>query len=211
MTPIKDITHYRFDGSAFVPKSKFNNLLALSVIVSLSACLYFIQPSDQQTEQVESSVVVLTTEEPKLHPAVEYITKSNSKVSQEDAIKIVDSSIKWGTRFGIEPSLLLAIAKVESTYDKFAISPVGAFGILQVLPKWHIDKIKDAKQEVGTPEMFDIDANIYVGTQIIKNCKVKYKGNINQALKCYNGSVGMNTSYDKEVIHTQQKIKLHYT
>lgn len=141
----------------------------------------------------------------KHHPVADFIVSTNSKVDREDAAKLIKSSLKWGSEFGVEPTLLLAMAKVESTFDKHAISHAGAMGVLQIIPKWHIDKIKAARNAVGTPELFDIETNVYVGAQVIQQCRKKFK-DLSIALKCYNGSVGMKTTYATDVLRVKSQL-----
>ena len=105
----------------------------------------------------------------------EHIQKVNSKVGEDDARTMASSLTKWAEHFQLPVSLLVAVAQEESYFDKHAISSVGAMGLLQVLPKWHIGKLIKAREELGTPEPFDIDTNVFVGAWILRDCKTKYK------------------------------------
>ena len=84
---------------------------------------------------------------------------------------------------GIDPALVLALITVESRFDPFATSAVGAQGLMQVMPFW--------KKELGNPDddLFDVSTNIRYGCAILANYIKRYK-NIKKALAAYNGSKG---------------------
>lgn len=87
-------------------------------------------------------------------------------------------------RAEIEPELVMALIHVESGFKRFAISSVGAQGLMQVMPFW--------KNEIGRPEdnLTDIQTNLRYGCTILKHYIDKEKGNLIRALGRYNGSLG---------------------
>lgn len=84
----------------------------------------------------------------------------------------------------LQPELVLAVMDVESAFDRFAISRVGARGLMQIMPFW--------LDEIGRPEdnLFDIDTNVKFGCTILKYYIELEKGNLFYALGRYNGSRG---------------------
>ncbi|MFW2439338.1 MAG: lytic transglycosylase domain-containing protein [Arenicellales bacterium] len=101
-------------------------------------------------------------------------------------------------RAGLEPELVLAVIQVESNFDRFAISPVGARGLMQIMPFW----IK----ELGHPDdnLFIPQMNLRYGTTILKYYLDKEKGHTGKALARYNGSVGK-TRYPRLVYAAQRR------
>lgn len=101
-------------------------------------------------------------------------------------------------RAGLEPELVLAVIQVESNFDRFAISPAGARGLMQIMPFW----IK----ELGHPDdnLFIPQMNLRYGTTILKYYLDKEKGQISKALARYNGSVGK-TKYPRLVYAAQRR------
>ena len=101
-------------------------------------------------------------------------------------------------RAGLEPELVLAVIQVESNFDRFAISPAGARGLMQIMPFW----IK----ELGHPDdnLFIPQMNLRYGTTILKYYLDKEKGQISKALARYNGSVGK-TRYPRLVYAAQRR------
>ncbi len=83
----------------------------------------------------------------------------------------------------LEPALILALMTIESRFDPFATSAVGAQGLMQVMPFW--------KKELGNPDddLFDVKTNIRYGSVILKHYIKRY-GSAQKALAAYNGSKG---------------------
>lgn len=134
------------------------------------------------------------------------IVSTNKEIKKSDAIQIVMSTVKWGKQFNVDPMLLLAIQKVESGYNKHSISVAGAFGVMQVIPKWHLEKLHEARKVLGTPEVFDINTSIYLGAWVFRDCLDKFKSTMS-ALLCYNGSNASPNGYDSKVMAAYLDIK----
>jgi soluble lytic murein transglycosylase-like protein len=85
---------------------------------------------------------------------------------------------------GLQPEIVLALIEVESHFNRFAISRVGAQGMMQVMPFW--------KNEIGRPEdnLTDIDTNLLYGCTILKHYLDRSNGRLMEALARYNGSYG---------------------
>ncbi|TCP13633.1 transglycosylase-like protein with SLT domain [Crenobacter luteus] len=88
------------------------------------------------------------------------------------------------TRAGLDPQLVLGLIHVESGFRKYAISPVGARGLMQVMPFW--------LRAIGTPQhnLFDLTTNLRYGCTILRHYLDIEKGNLFRALGRYNGSLG---------------------
>ena len=84
----------------------------------------------------------------------------------------------------LSPEIVLALIEVESYFDQFAVSRVGAQGLMQVMPFW--------KKEIGRPDdnLTNADTNLRYGCQILQFYLQKEKGNLHRALARYNGSLG---------------------
>lgn len=130
-------------------------------------------------------------------PYIDYVVKSNPKVSNKIAKEIVVASYRWASEFNIDVRLLLAIARVESNFYQHAISPSGAYGLMQVIPVWHKDKIIKARQELGNPEIFNVNTNIYLGAWVLKDCMKRTASKTSKALLCYSGQT---PGYDSKVM-----------
>lgn len=105
------------------------------------------------------------------------------KLKDSDAIKIIREAYAQGYSSNINPHLILAVIKTESGFRYKARSIEGATGLMQVIPKWHKDKIKNRNPT-------DMKVSIEVGTKILSDCLIKYNGNNLKALNCYSGGGG---------------------
>lgn len=92
---------------------------------------------------------------------------------------------------GLKPDLVLAVIHVESLFDRYALSRVGAQGIMQVMPFW--------KNELGRPDdnLIDLATNLRYGCTILKHYLDRENGNLRRALARYNGSLGSQRYPDK--------------
>ncbi|WP_028455758.1 lytic transglycosylase domain-containing protein [Chitinilyticum litopenaei] len=88
------------------------------------------------------------------------------------------------TRAGLDPQLVLGLIHVESGFNRYAISVVGARGLMQVMPFW--------QRSIGSPEqnLFDVNTNLRYGCTILRHYLDIEKGDLFRALGRYNGSLG---------------------
>lgn len=91
----------------------------------------------------------------------------------------------------LQPELVLALIEVESYFDQYAVSRVGAQGLMQVMPFW--------KAEIGRPEdnLTRVETNLRYGCHILQFYLQKESGDVRRALARYNGSLGKNWYPDR--------------
>lgn len=128
----------------------------------------------------------------------DWIPTVNKNISKAQAESIIHYVFKEAKRHKIDPLLLLAIIKTESTFKLNAKSTKGARGLMQVLPYWHKDKIRGRN-------INELAVNIEVGTIIINDCLKKHNDNVKRGLRCYLG--GQSKSYVKKVATSHQELK----
>ena len=88
------------------------------------------------------------------------------------------------TRAGLDPQLVLGLIQVESGFNRYAISSVGARGLMQVMPFW--------QRSIGSKEqnLFDLHTNLRYGCTILRHYLDIENGDLFRALGRYNGSLG---------------------
>ena len=88
------------------------------------------------------------------------------------------------SRAGLDPQLVLGLIQVESGFKKYAVSPVGARGFMQVMPFW--------VNSIGSPEhnLFHLRLNLRYGCTILRHYLDVEQGDLYRALGRYNGSLG---------------------
>ena len=88
-------------------------------------------------------------------------------------------------RAGLDVTLVMGLIQVESNFRKFAISPVGARGYMQVMPFW-TRVIGDG--DAG--KLFHMTTNLRFGCVILRHYLDREKGDVFLGLGRYNGSRG---------------------
>ena len=95
------------------------------------------------------------------------------------------TTLHWeASRAGVDPQLMLGLIQVESGFRKYAVSPVGARGYMQVMPFW-VKAIGDADHN-----LFQLRTNLRYGALILRHYIDIEKGDLFRALGRYNGSLG---------------------
>jgi hypothetical protein len=107
----------------------------------------------------------------------DYYKKKNQNISE-----CLDAAWKYGQKYPkITPSLIINIQYNESRHNPFAVSPVGAVGVMQVMyPVWY--KVLN----IDLSRMQEIDYGTFLGVEVLHIYEVENKGNIIEALKQYN-------------------------
>ena len=90
------------------------------------------------------------------------------------------------TRADLNPQMVLGLIEVESAFRQYAMSNVGAKGLMQVMPFW--------QRYIGNEShnLFDIRTNLRYGCTILRHYSNLENGNLHRALARYNGSLGSN-------------------
>lgn len=125
------------------------------------------------------------------------------RVAPEPLSALVTEAYALGSRMSIDPTLLLAVMAIESRFNPFAQSAVGAQGLMQVLTRVHTEKYDHFG---GTMAAFDPLANLRVGAQILHGY-VRRAGSIEGGLRLYVGAVSTDGRwYIDKVLSEQQRL-----
>jgi hypothetical protein len=95
---------------------------------------------------------------------------------------------------------------VESNYNPFANSPLGAKGLMQVIPEVHFEKFTPYG---GAMAIFDPKTNLRIGVKILKEC-INLTGSLEEGLRLYKAgeeSISQETEYISRVMAEQERLK----
>lgn len=128
------------------------------------------------------------------------------RVAPEPLSRLVQEAWALGERARLEPTLILAIMAVESSFNPFAQSSVGAQGLMQVMTRVHDDKYVAFG---GQHAAFDPVTNLRVGVQVLKEC-IARAGSLEGGLRFYVGAANLpdDGGYAAKVLGEQANLKL---
>ncbi len=134
----------------------------------------------------------------------EWIAK-RYRVANDATNMLVSAAYLTGKEVQIDPLLILAVMAIESRFNPFAESPVGAQGLMQVMSKVHRDKFAEMG---GTHAALNPVANIRVGALILKEY-VARDGSVEAGLKRYVGAAAMDSDdgYGAKVLGEYDRLK----
>ncbi|MDI4639243.1 MULTISPECIES: transglycosylase SLT domain-containing protein [Halomonadaceae] len=98
-----------------------------------------------------------------------------------------DDFLQWGNRRGVDPYLLMAIARRESAYNPTVVSPAGARGLMQLMPATarHVSR-QLGLEDPGLYGVLQPEINIRLGSRYIQDMIERYRGNRLAATAAYN-------------------------
>lgn len=108
-------------------------------------------------------------------------------------LQVLQEIHRASKRADLPPEIVLAVIQIESHFNSYAVSSVGAQGMMQVMPFW--------KKEIGRKQdnLIDMRTNLKYGCTILRHYLDKAKGDWTEALARYNGSYGK-TRYPRKVL-----------
>jgi hypothetical protein len=126
-------------------------------------------------------------------------------VALEPVGRLVQEAWTIGHTVGLDPTLILAIAAIESRFNPFAQSAMGAQGLMQVMTRVHVDKYEPFG---GTHAAFDPIANLKVGVQVLREC-IARAGGLEAGLRWYVGAANLadDGGYLSKVLSEQGHMK----
>ena len=118
--------------------------------------------------------------------------------THEERLALLHLVYREAARQQLDPDLVLAVMQVESAFKQYAISRVGAQGLMQVMPFWRV--------ELGRPQdnLTHMETNVIYGTTILAHYFEVSEGDLVDALARYNGSRGR-LDYPERVVTAWRK------
>lgn len=192
---------------AMTPQGLYQLLFVLVISLSFASSVSAEQASLRQAPDDELRKLLMQT----VNESSSFVDRFDAEVwlvdmssrlkryikDPEERLSLLKRVHSEAKRAGLEPELVLSVIHVESAFKRFAISRVGAQGLMQVMPFW--------KNEIGRPgdNLTTVSTNLRYGCTILKHYLNKEKGNLIRALARYNGSLGK-TKYPSKVLRFWQ-------
>jgi soluble lytic murein transglycosylase-like protein len=134
----------------------------------------------------------------------EYIARKYRVAAQATA-QLVKAAYLTGREVGIDPLLILGVIAIESSFNPYAESGVGAQGLMQVMTKVHQDKYEAVG---GVAAALNPYANIKIGALVLKDC-IARAGSLEGGLKYYVGAATTNNDggYGAKVLAERARLR----
>ncbi len=107
-------------------------------------------------------------------------------LTREDAARVAKVLCEEADRAQTDPFLLLAVVRIESNYNHLAVSPVGAEGLMQLMPYTARSVAADNDLDWSRGNSFDPELNVRLGSRYLMKLHDQFRGRWELALTAYN-------------------------
>ena len=144
-------------------------------------------PLEPEPEPSERAMAVNPKSLPKEQATVAHWLSKKYRVAPEPLGLLVAEAYATGARVKLDPTLILAVMAIESRFNPFAQSSVGAQGLMQVMTRVHTEKYQNFG---GHFAAFDPVSNLRVGVKVLQEC-IARAGSIEGGLRYYVGAANL--------------------
>jgi hypothetical protein len=140
---------------------------------------------------------------PRMRAVLEHVAQ-RYRVSAEALHPIFQAAQRTGRERDVDPLLIVAVIGIESRFNPFSESAMGALGLMQVMPRFHQDKLP-----FGAERSFFLDpiSNVLVGTHILQE-SIRRNGELIAGLQQFGGAVNDETqSYANKVLAEKERLE----
>ena len=108
------------------------------------------------------------------------------RVSAEALLPVFETAQSVARERQLDPLLIIAVISIESRFNPFSQSPMGAQGLMQIIPRYHQDKVL---KTAGERPFLDPVMNVQLGAQILQEA-IRRQGGLIEGLQYYAGALG---------------------
>ncbi|MDM0045818.1 lytic transglycosylase domain-containing protein [Variovorax dokdonensis] len=164
-----------------------------------------VSPVALEPTALERTTAASPMDLPKQQAAMAFWLARKYRVAPEPLSVLVAEAYDLGQRTKLDPALILAIVAVESSFNPFAQSHVGAQGLMQVMTRVHGDKYEPAG---GTLTAFDPVTNMRVGVKVLLEC-ISRAGSLEGGLRYYVGAANLESDggYASKVLAERSRLR----
>lgn len=174
---------------------------------SLKSPLPSAEAASIEDEVSDASAVeeeVATTLNPRMRGALDYVSR-RYRVSTEALQPIFATAEVVGRELHLDPLLIIAVIGVESGFNPFSQSVFGAQGLMQVVPRFHKDKLPE---EADQAAFLDPVTNVQIGAKVLKE-SIRRFGGLEDGLQQFGGAANdPDRRYSSKVLAEKQRLEL---
>ena len=162
------------------------------------------QKSIEDTEEASSKPVSVSGKiSPRLQAALDYSAR-RYRVSPQALTPIFEAAEYNAQKLGLDPLLIVSVIAVESNFNPFSESVMGAQGLMQVIPRFHKEKFPP---DASDQHLFDPVANVAVGSQVLHEY-IRRQGSISAGLQQFNGAINdPGQAYANKVLAVKERME----
>lgn len=140
---------------------------------------------------------------PRMRGAMDYVAK-RYRVSTTALEPVFQTAQAAGKELRLDPLLIIAVIGVESGFNPFSQSVVGAKGLMQVMPRFHMDKLPD---EADKSAFLDPVTNVQVGARVLHE-SIRRFGGLESGLQQFGGALNdPDRRYASKVLAEKQRLE----
>jgi soluble lytic murein transglycosylase-like protein len=181
----------------------------LAIVAVLSFFAFILFPSDKAAKEIVAPTAEAPEAlanpaplSPRMKAALAYVAK-RYRVSQEALAPLFELTQAVCEEQRMDPILIVAVMAIESRFNPFAESPMGAQGLMQIIPRFHMDKLPE---NAGENPFLDPEINVRVGVRILEEA-IRRRGGLVAGLQYYAGSTDPTAGYANRVLAEKQRIE----
>lgn len=126
------------------------------------------------------------------------------RVSPEALLPVFEAAQNAGREWRVDPLLIVAVISIESRFNPFSHSSMGAQGLMQIIPRYHQDKLP---RDAGNMALYDPVTNVQVGTRILQEF-IQRQGGLMEGLQYYAGATDdLEQAYANKVMAERNRLE----
>ncbi|PKO83868.1 MAG: lytic transglycosylase domain-containing protein [Betaproteobacteria bacterium HGW-Betaproteobacteria-11] len=143
---------------------------------------------------------------PRMQAALDSVAQ-RYRVSAEVLVPIFATAQSFGRERHVDPLLVVAVIGIESGFNPFAESSMGAQGLMQIIPRFHQDKVPKGSEGAGKSPFFDPVLNVRMGTLVLEEA-IRQRGGLIAGLQQYGGAMSdEEQTYANKVLAEKQRLE----
>jgi hypothetical protein len=172
-------------------------------IATLESWIPGFDSKEEATVAVAAEPEQGTTLSPKLRAVLDDVAH-RYRVSAAALVPVFAAAQATAREQHLDPLLIIAVIAIESRFNPFSESPMGAQGLMQVIPRFHQDKLPE---DAGKMAFLDPITNVQVGAQALRE-SIRRNGDLLDGLQQFGGAADdEQQAYANKVLAEKERLE----
>lgn len=170
---------------------------------SLKLLVSPVEASIAEEPEMPSEVADTTALTPRMQGALNFVSR-RYRVASDALLPVFATAQAVGRDLHLDPLLIIAVIGVESGFNPFSQSGYGAQGLMQVVPRFHTDKLPE---EADPSAFLDPQINVQVGARVLREA-INRMGGLEEGLQQFGGALSdPDRRYANKVLAEKQRLE----